>query len=489
MKLSEEYGITQEGFVLKRMDTILEEIHADLSEGFGFDTRLNPQSFLNVLITTFGSQIADMWEVAQNSYYAKYPATAEGINLDNAVQYSGIRRQKSKKTYYPIHCTGLDGTLVRKGVMIASTTVPPTKLLSAMEFTISRESFNVVSIRVVALVEGNYSVSVNGLEYTYVFDGNGTKKQILEGLKKEIDGTGYTVEVDTENFILKIADKMIGRSNVLLLSENLTTVEVTTIASFETEGYGKFVLQNETITDIITNVGGLYSVTNLLPATYGRLQETDIELRHSYLAKSAIRSNRMIDSIVSQLLNNVDGVESATGYENSTNIADSEGRPPHSIEIVVEGGDDTEIAQVILEKKAAGIQTFGNTEIQIATTYGDLIPVRFNRPQYIYAWLKVTLYGDKKYLPENYKNLTETAILKYTNNMIAGDSFIIQLLHKELYDVIPGLTYIKIEVVKTKDRFYVPKAEEYIIANILSTSREKILVSPERIEVVLDEEN
>lgn len=489
MKLSEGYGVTQEGFVLKRMDTILEEIHADLSEGFGFDTRLNPQSFLNVLITTFGSQIADMWEVAQNSYYAKYPATAEGINLDNAVQYSGIRRQKSKKTYYPIHCTGLDGTLVRKGVMIASTTVPPTKLLSATEFTISRESFNVVSVRVVALVEGNYSVSINGLEYIYTFDGNGTKKQILEGLKKEIDGTGYTVEVDTENFILKIADKMLGRSNVLVLSENLTTVEVTTIASFETEEYGKFVLQTETITDIITNVGGLNSVTNIVMPTYGRLQETDVELRHSYLAKSAIRSNRMIDSIVSQLLNNVDSVESATGYENSTNVIDSEGRPPHSIEIVVEGGDDTEIAQVILEKKAAGIQTFGTTEIQIATTYGDLIPVRFNRPQYIYAWLKVTLYGDKKYLPENYKNLTETAILKYTNNMIAGDSFIIQLLHKELYDVIPGLTYIKIEVVKTKDRFYVPKAEEYIIANILSTSREKILVSPERIEVVLDEEN
>ncbi len=33
-----DYGVTNQGFVLKRMDTILEEIHSDLTEGFGLDT-------------------------------------------------------------------------------------------------------------------------------------------------------------------------------------------------------------------------------------------------------------------------------------------------------------------------------------------------------------------------------------------------------------------------------------------------------------------
>ena len=36
-----DYGVTNQGFVLKRMDTILEEIHSDLTEGFGVDTRLS----------------------------------------------------------------------------------------------------------------------------------------------------------------------------------------------------------------------------------------------------------------------------------------------------------------------------------------------------------------------------------------------------------------------------------------------------------------
>ena len=55
-----EYGITDKGFEIKRLDEILEELHSELSEKFGFNTRLNPQSFLNVLITTYGGQISEL---------------------------------------------------------------------------------------------------------------------------------------------------------------------------------------------------------------------------------------------------------------------------------------------------------------------------------------------------------------------------------------------------------------------------------------------
>lgn len=40
---------------------------------------------------------------------------------------------------------------------------------------------------------------------------------------------------------------------------------------------------------------------------------------------------------------NVPNVESATGYENNTDDTDEEGRPPHSVEIIVDGGDETRI--------------------------------------------------------------------------------------------------------------------------------------------------
>ena len=120
----------------------MEEVHTDLTEGFGFDTRLSESSFLNVLVTSFCGQIADLWETGQNDYQSKYPTTASGINLDNAVQFGGVRRKGDKQSLYQLHCTGDDGTVVRKGMVVATTTKPEVRLYSATEFKISRESCN-----------------------------------------------------------------------------------------------------------------------------------------------------------------------------------------------------------------------------------------------------------------------------------------------------------------------------------------------------------
>ena len=64
-----EYGVTKKGFVMKRLDAIVAEVQADLSGALGFDVSQNPQSLLNsALIIPFCDKIAELWEVAQESY-------------------------------------------------------------------------------------------------------------------------------------------------------------------------------------------------------------------------------------------------------------------------------------------------------------------------------------------------------------------------------------------------------------------------------------
>ena len=478
-----EFGVTDQGFVLKRMDTILEEIHADLTAGFGFDTRMNQQSFLNVLVTTFGGQIADLWEVLQDHYYAKYPATADGVNLDNSIQYGGIRRAKARRTVYPLHCTGDDGTSVRAGTIVASNTMPKINLTNMEEFQITRSNFNRVKIRVAAVASGIYTVSINGTQYSYSYSDGGSLN-ILNGLAAKIVDARYTVSVNEDSLVLLISDNTVSRSNILILSENLTTASVTTIADFSTEQYGKIVLPDGTITEIVTSIRGLNTVENHMAATYGRLEETDVELRQSYLSKSAIRSTRMIDSITSHLLNNVAGVESATGYENETNETDRERRPPHSIEIVVDGGNETDIAQIILDKKAGGIQTYGAVEVSVQGTYGELIPIRFNRPEYVYTWLRVILTGNSSMVPANYANLTIQSIMEFSKGMVAGDSLLIQQLMEGIYDSVSGITYIQIETVYSTDSTFVPDPKSYWQqANVVVSSRQKVVMNETMVEV------
>lgn len=482
----QDYGVTDKGFVLKRMDTILEQIHADLSEGFGFDTRLTGASFLNTLIMTFAGQVADLWEIAQDTYYSKSPSTAEGVNLDNAVQYGGIRRAASRQTGYPLHCTGDDGTLVRKGVIVATDTMPEIRLYSASDFKITRENSNAISIKVAAVEkDAVYSVSINGEQFNYS-NADGNEKSILEGIAEKINNEGYEAKYDGSEGILSISDLTVSRNNFFVLSDNLTTKSVTSIANFLTEDYGEITLPYGIVTKMINNISGFNAVVNRLEPIYGRLQETDIELRQSYIAKSALRSNTMIDSIVAELLNNVTGVESASGYENETDTTNERGMPPHSIEIIVDGGDTNQIAEAILKRKAGGIYTYGNVAASVVGKYGESIPVRFNRPEYLYAWMKVTLYGDEKKIPANYMTLASDVICSYGERLVAGDSLLIQQLHEGIYDAVSGVTYIKIETAYAADKSYNPEPGDYAVQNVIATSRQKVLVDPTRIEVTVD---
>ena len=482
-----EYGVTDKGFVLKRMDTILEEIHTELTEGFGFDTRLQRPSFLDVLVTTFAGQIADLWETAQDSYYAKYPSTASGVNLDNAVQYGGIRRAARRRTIYPLHCTGEDGTTVPEGALVSADTSPEIRLLAASDFQITRDSCNSARIAVAAVEEGEYSVFLGGTGYRFYNESSSADAEdILEGIQAAITDSEYETEVLDSDMgkELLIWDTVKSRSNTLLLSDNLTTSEVTTIANFFTQDYGRITLSGGVVKKMVDNVPGFIAVENLLAPTYGREQETDVELRQSYIAKSAIRSTRMIDSICSQLLNNIQGVESATGYENYGDLMDEDGRPPHSIEIIVDGGNEEEIAGAILDRKAAGIQTFGSVKVDVATEYGDSVPICFNRPEYVYVCMKVVLDADIRHLPTNYASLTIDAILASTAGLKAGDSLLTQTLNDGIYSMVGGLTYVSIQcAIVASSQEGEPEASAYTYRNVPATSRQKIVVEANRIEV------
>lgn len=481
-----QYGVTDKGFVIKRLDAIMEEIHTDLTEAFGFDTRLTKPSFLDTLITTFSYQISDLWETAQDSYYAKYPATATGVSLDNSVQYGGIRRAANKRTTYLLHCTGDDGTVVGDDVVVATDTSPEIKLKNAKEFEITRNAFNRVGIKIASAEVGLYSIAINGNQYSYSSQ-SGAEEEIISGLSSAISDDDY--EISVAGNVITIEDKTISRSNTLVLSDNLTTSSVTVIAAFLTEEYGKITLPYGIVTKMVNNITGFEKVANLLEPTYGRMAETDIELRQSYIAKSALRSNTMIESIVGELLNNIENVESATGYENDTDEVNERGMPPHSIEIVVEGGNDKEIAEAILRRKAGGIQTYGDVEISVLGSYGDVIPVRFNRPEYLYTWLKVVLHGDASKLPANYSSIAIQSLLDDGSELVAGGNLLTQLLNEGIYDSVAGLTYIEIYTAYGTDKNYAPEESDYKQKNIIVTSRQKVLIDETRIEVVFSADN
>ena len=310
----------------------------------------------------------------------------------------------------------------------------------------------------------------------------------VAGIKNLIDAgsEGFTTIVDEERLLLKIESDVIDTSHTLVLSENLTTDTVTTILTFGTEETGDILIPENVITDIVRADAGLTGVINLCGYIPGNKEETDTEFRKSYADKIFNRSSMMLESIRSAILSNVQGVQSVATYENDTNTADEQGRPPHSIEIVVDGGDDSQIAQQILNYKAGGISTYGNTEVILPGVYDEDIKIRFNRPETVYVWmhLGVTLKKNEN-LPTNYSELLKNAVLANTASLNAGEDVVPQEFMSDLYRACDGISYIDIRIFSTDNKSVVP--DEYSERSVDITARQRAYTNEAMIEVVIDE--
>lgn len=487
-----EYGITETGLRIKRFDTILSEINAFQTEGFGVQVGANTRSFLNTLNTSVADKIAELWELGADIYHNLSPMSAEGAALDNAVQFGGNSREKARSTYYPIHCECTEGITLDEETLIESDTNPAIKFLSAEERTISRSSFNKAKVKVVSTQPGEaYTVALNGTLYSYTCKAQDGPEAILGGLRDLIladEAEAFTASVDSENVLLIIEAADVESENFMLLTDNLTTESVTAIISFASEEPGEVSLPNGAITKIVTAPTGFLSCTNLCGYVAGRLLETDVELRQSYVDKIFSRSSRMTDSIRSAILANCAGVTAAQVYENRTNETDSEGRPPHSVEAVVDGGSNSDIAEQILATVSAGITTYGSVSVDVPGEDDDMIEVCFNRPTYIYCWFKVTLTISKASLvPANYAELVETAIVDAMSQVENGEDVVPQQQFlPAIYEQVPGISYIDVSIYTTTSASE-GQPSSYPLRSVEITNRQRAMTSSTRIEVALDD--
>ena len=479
--MATNYGVTDKGFVLKRFDTILSEVQSEVSDALGFDVSQNPQSMLNsALLVPFCDKIAALWEELQNSYYAKYPATAEGVNLDNACQYGNIFRAGNKPSEYIIHVTATDGTAIPKGSLISSATNPVVQLKCVQDTTVERAACNAIAVKTVGAISGTYSFVLNGDTYSVTVGEDGvepTSESVLTKLGNRISASGYTCAMGEDNAFLLVEDTVLSRHNVVQLSSNLTTEYVVSCVHYYTVDYGDIQLPNDSIIVITSNITGLISVTNKLAPTPGRLQQDDVSFRQDYISKSYTNSSTQTQSVESYILDEVPGVVAVRCYENvSMEIVD--GMPPKSISVICDGGDNEAIARAILDKKAGGIETAGDVSVNVLGEYGDQIIVKFSRPEPVLVWVQVELTEGSRSVDPDYEDIVKGIIL--ASDLTIGDSFMSQSYIDDIYAALPGIMYCKISVGTGST-----EPAEYEEGNVIVTQKQKVSLDGARIEVTI----
>lgn len=174
-----------------------------------------------------------------------------------------------------------------------------------------------------------------------------------------------------------------------------------------------------TLTRIDTPISGWATSTNAADALPGRDIETDAELRLRRISLLATAGSATVDAIRADLLQ-VEDVSSVTIFENDTNTTDGDGVPAHAFEAVVVGGDDEDIAQAILEVKAAGILAHGTTTEVVQDEQGFDHTIKFSRPVTVQVQGAIEITEVDDTFPINGAELIANDIMEYINTLPVG---------------------------------------------------------------------
>jgi uncharacterized phage protein gp47/JayE len=192
------------------------------------------------------------------------------------------------------------------------------------------------------------------------------------------------------------------------------------------------------ITQIVTSYAGWDSVENNVQAVVGRDAETDIALRQRWGASVYDRASAMVEAIRAALIQ-TDGVTLAVVYENDTDTTDDDGRPPHSIEAVVAGGNPQDIGATIWRTHAGGITTYGSQTVTVNDSQGIPHLMRFNRPTEVPIYLQITVTANpEKELSAAAITLIQQAIVTQGAGLTVGQDVILQSFYGTVYTATSG---------------------------------------------------
>lgn len=148
---------------------------------------------------------------------------------------------------------------------------------------------------------------------------------------------------------------------------------------------------------------GIEEATNTSETSGGTERETDDELRERAKSELAEGTSATAAALITGA-KALDGVKSVSIFINDTNEDNtgSGGLPDHSFELVVEGGNDNEIAQMIAETKAAGDTSyagaFGNSVSVTATLpNGQDYEIDFSRPITVPIYVDIDMDVTEEY--------------------------------------------------------------------------------------------
>jgi len=327
-----DFGITNTGFKRKDFTQLVTELEDRARQLFDDDINLG-RTFEGFWIRLYAFGLAAVWKIIEGVFFALFPSSANGINLERVVGLGGVKKKAAARSLIALTVTGTNDSVVTGD------------------------------------------------------DDTGDLFQTAQGIQFRAIQTAVVASgVATFN----------ARAVVAGIAGNVA------IAS---------------VTEIVNPLTGIDTVTNAaVPFSAGSDIETDIDLRSRFFA-GASGGGSSKPGIETLIVEDVEGVTNAVAVVNFTLVTDSDNIPPKAVELVVQGGLDSEVAEAYfgLIKSAgiaAGIEPFGNTLVIVQDQNENQFPVSFTRPTEKLVFITVNMVKGTNFKDAQVLDI-ETALISH----------------------------------------------------------------------------
>lgn len=265
--------------------------------------------------------------------------------------------------------------------------------------------------------------AINGIQrkggtYTYVAVEVSTDRSVtLNGIDEYNIEDAYTISDNEGNeFVLSATSPISsGVSSLVFRAKNIGNMEV---------------LPN-TINIPVTIILGVLSVNNPSGAiTEGINEETDAQLRERRKRSVSVSSIGYVEGMKAAF-EAINDVSRVGVFQNRENITDEFGIPGHSVWVIIQGGTNEEIGEVMDEKMAPGIGMKGNQTVTVPQVDGSVETYKFDRPsaELLYVTLNITSMNgqviDEDYIKEEvakmsfapYETVDSSSIICYIKSI------------------------------------------------------------------------
>ena len=322
------YGLTPEGFIPKTFEICREEVNTSLQGTFGVGLNVSDESPMGEFAAIMCEREANLWELGEAIYHSQDPRAATDAALESLSAITGTTKEAAAPSTVILTLTGDDTTVINEGSR-ASVTGTSNEFQTDEDVTL--EALNAW----VALTAYVVDDRVTNAGRAYVCIDPGTS-----------DSSGGPTTDDDSIVDATVLWRYIGEGEAAADVES-RSVELAPISAIS----GSIIV-------IETPVAGWLSVMNLLDAELGRDVESNAELRVRREEELANPGTTPVDAIRADLLD-IPDVISVTVFQNTADTTDVDGMPPHSVEALIRGGDDTDIFEQLLASVAGGIKTHG----------------------------------------------------------------------------------------------------------------------------------